>query len=347
VRLAIVGCGQVATGLHLPALRHVRDICVAAVADVDEARARAAADRYHVPQAFRDVTSLLANAQPDAVAVCVPPQYHREVARAVLEAKKHVFIEKPLTLSQVECEELVASAERSGMQAMCGFNYRWHPLIAEARQLISRGALGSVSIVRSAFIARGKFDTMTDHWRNVRREGGGVYWDLAVHHFDLWRFLVGSEAQEICTIGASGSRDDEKATISARMSNGVCAGGVFCYGSNDTNELEIYGSQGCLRLSLYRYDGLEFLPKTRLGSSLATRARKLAGSASRLPRVLLQSPRGGTLLSSYREEWSYFAQHIVNNKPVQCSTLDDGRRAVQMVLAAIESADSGRTCQIN
>src|SRR5438270_12767855 len=94
VRLAIVGCGFVTVDRHLPALRHVPEIDVVALADLDPRRAAEAAESFGLDAATLEVERLLAAPEVDAVAVCTPPASHVELALAALDAGKHVFLEK-------------------------------------------------------------------------------------------------------------------------------------------------------------------------------------------------------------------------------------------------------------
>lgn len=151
MRLAFVGCGRVTTELHLPALRGNADIAVVAFCDVDDARATAVARLVPGARVVADVAALARDPSVDAVAVCTPPSEHALHASVVLDAGKHLFVEKPLALTRADCDAIVARAESSAAMAAVGFNLRQHRLLQAAHEIIARGALGRIDLVRSMF----------------------------------------------------------------------------------------------------------------------------------------------------------------------------------------------------
>src|SRR5437870_7646639 len=110
--VGVVGCGAIASIAHLPALRAL-GVPVVAVADVDESRCAAVASRFSVERRYSTPEDLVADRDVDVVAVCVPPQYHVQVATAALAAGKHVLVEKPVALDLDEAERLRATAAGS------------------------------------------------------------------------------------------------------------------------------------------------------------------------------------------------------------------------------------------
>src|SRR5205807_7757964 len=109
-----------------------------------------------------------------------------------------------------------------------------------------------------------------------RELGGGVFFELAVHHFDLWRFLLRSEVEEVFAVSQSPRWEDETATVTARLANGVLVTSVFSQRTNESNEVEIYGRAGYLRVSCYRFDGLEYVSSSSPPGDVRTRLRQLA-----------------------------------------------------------------------
>ncbi len=141
IKLGLIGCGRAAETLHLPALRWVPEIEVVAVADIDLNRLQRVAERFHIKRRYSNFTALLDDPVVEAIAVCVPPELHGEVALAALDAGKHLFIEKPLALSLEQCDQLIQRATCSSSITMVGFNLRWHRLVRQARTIIQQGVL--------------------------------------------------------------------------------------------------------------------------------------------------------------------------------------------------------------
>jgi myo-inositol 2-dehydrogenase / D-chiro-inositol 1-dehydrogenase len=342
LRLGFIGCGRVTETRHLPALRRLAGVEVVAAADIKQGQLERVAGLFHIKDRYADYQRLLADRSIDAVAVCVPAEFHVEVSLAALDSGKHLFVEKPLALSLEEADRLIERAGRSSRKVTVGFNMRWHRLVCQAREMIQHGALGPLQLIRSVFTAHHE---SIPEWRKRRELGGGVLFEIAVHHFDLWRFLLQSEVEEVFAASHSGEWEDEAATVTARMTNGVLATSVFSELTSGSEEVELYGRTGRLRVSCYDFDGLGYFPRAAYSGDLRTRLRQIAHTLRELPRGIRRMGDGGDFIASYRAEWRHFIDCIQRDTKPQC-TMEDGRRALQVVLAAIESASSGRPVRI-
>jgi predicted dehydrogenase len=344
--LGVIGCGWVTQNWHLPALAALAEVEIVAVADCDEVQADRTADRFGIPHRYRTAHALLAHRQLHAVAVCVPPQYHVEIGLAALDAGKHLFIEKPLALNLGDCDSLVDRAKQASATVMVGFNLRWHRLVRQARVALQSGALGRLSMIRSIFTNGVYQNGRIPEWRRQRVLGGGVLLDMAIHHIDLWRFLLDSEVEEIFVASRSSRWDDETATVTGRMANGILISAVFSAETTESHEMEFYGQSGRLCLSCYRFDGLEWHPRSHASGGMGVRVTRLASKLRTMPHAWAALRHGGDMLGSYRAQWRHFIESIQRREPAGC-TLEDGRRAVQIALAAIESSSCGRPITLN
>jgi myo-inositol 2-dehydrogenase / D-chiro-inositol 1-dehydrogenase len=345
VRLGVIGCGIVAVRGHLPALRAVPEIEVVAAADVEPDRLRGVADAFQIPRRYADPAALLADPEVEAVAVCVPARLHVEVALAALAAGRHVFLEKPIALSLADADCLISRARDSSLTVLMGFNLRQHRLVREAWRLLRQGIVGRVELVRSVLASNTRSHDDAPAWRKRRELGGGEFFETAVHHFDLWRFLLDTDIEEISATSHSTEWEDEAAAVTARLANGALATAMFSTRTTDTNALEIYGQEGRLSLSLMRFDGLEFWPISKPPGDLPNRLRAFTRTIAALPAAVRRARQGGDFIDSYRSEWRHFAACIREGAPVDC-TLEDGYRALEAILAAIESASKGRAVRV-
>ncbi|MCB8883592.1 Gfo/Idh/MocA family oxidoreductase [Acidisoma cellulosilytica] len=126
LRIGLVGCGVIAQVMHLPFLAELSDrFVIAAVCDVSADLAAACAARYQVAHSATDWRKLL-DLPLDAIMVLTPGS-HAPIAIAAAEAGKHVFIEKPLAFSVAEAEAVLATAARTGVTMMLGYNKRYDP----------------------------------------------------------------------------------------------------------------------------------------------------------------------------------------------------------------------------
>lgn len=338
MRLGLLGCGRAASELHLPALRRVPSVRVVALADPDPGRLRSAAT--HAPGARResDWRAVLDDPAVEAVAVFLPPVLHADAAIAALDAGRHVLIEKPLALSTDECDRVIARARTSDRITMVGFNLRWHRLVQQARALLAAGELGAPLLIRSTFTSGIRLGADAPPWRHDRALGGGVFMEVAVHHFDLWRYLLGAEVSEV---SATASGVDEAAAVWARLDDGTLAIGAFSDVTGGRNEIDVWGRSGQLHLSCFRFDGLEVARAGELyPGSVHTRLKRLGRIVRDAPTVARVIARGGDYVDSYAAEWRAFAGAVRSGRPAGGS-LDDGRRAVAIASAAALSARTG------
>jgi myo-inositol 2-dehydrogenase/D-chiro-inositol 1-dehydrogenase len=338
LKLGIIGCGWATGNLHLPALRRIPGYAVVALADRDLQRAQELGGRFDIRRCCADASEVIADAEVDAVAVCVPPADHADLAIAAINAGKHVFIEKPMTLSIEQADRLVERAAGTDRKVLVGFNLRWHRLVLQAKSMLDEGRFGSISLMRTVFTNALRHDDRIPAWRRDRSLGGGVIQDLAVHHFDLWRFLLSADVQQISVSGRSERWQDEAAVLSARMANGILVSSVFASGTSETHELECYGEAGRLQVSCYRYDGLQQSPER---AGLAGLIRGAYGKAVAWPYAVSRMRCGGEIAGSYDAQWRHFLHCMRTGTRVGC-TVEDGRRAVQLAVAATESLLTGQ-----
>ncbi len=170
--------------------------------------------------------------------------------------------------------------------------------------------------------------------------------DLAIHHFDLMRYLFDADADVIHATSVSGDIEDETALVSMKLSNGILSSSVFSYSSGHANEIEIFGSKGIMKISLYDIGGLEIRHVAVPPGRLINGVRRAADNISQAFDNSAALKHGGIFKESYYREWESFIDSVINDKKVGCG-LEDGSRALEIALAATESADSGAPVKLN
>ena len=121
----------------------------------------------------------------------------------------------------------------------------------------------------------------------------------------------------------------------------VLVSAVLSERANHDVELEICGDAGRLRVSLIRFEGLEYYPGGTMASDPGRRLARLVHFAKELPRALPRIHKSGDYRTSYREQWRHVLDCVRTGAPVQ-STLDEGRTALVAMLAGMESARTGQ-----
>jgi predicted dehydrogenase len=170
-----------------------------AIADEVPGRADAAARQFGAQTAATDWRVLLDDPDIRAISVTAPNFLHREIGVAVVEAGKHLWIEKPVGLNSADALAVARAADAHGVSTAVGFNYRNAPAVAVARELIAAGELGQITHARFYFLS--DYAAHPDgalSWRFQRDRGGnGVLGDLASHGVDLVHHLLGEVSEVV------------------------------------------------------------------------------------------------------------------------------------------------------
>jgi myo-inositol 2-dehydrogenase/D-chiro-inositol 1-dehydrogenase len=306
-----------------------------AAADLDKDLLERVADRFAIPSRYTNVEALLMDQSVDAVAVLVPVAAHVDVAIAVLNAGKHLFLEKPLALSLDEGNRLVQHAKKSSCTVMQGYNLRWHRLVLEGVVTISQGRLGDIKILRSAFTMVKRPLIERPGWRDRPELGGGLLYENAAHHVDLWRFLLQCEVDEVFTVTRSEEADNDVAILTARMTNGAIVSSSIAEKTGSEQSIGVFGSEGHLEIDLYRFDGFHFFPVSSRPGDLRTRLQGITKTLRELPRALLRGGRND-YDDSFQRMWSHFIDCVWQDGMPAC-TLTDGLRALEVIHAAAQS----------
>jgi myo-inositol 2-dehydrogenase / D-chiro-inositol 1-dehydrogenase len=284
LRIGVIGCGQIARAIHLPALARIPDARVAALAEPDDASRAAAAALAPGAATFTDYRELLNAGGLDAAVLCVPPHLHAPCAIAAFEAGLHVYVEKPLATSVAEGAHVVDAWRRARTIGMMGFNFRFHPQIERIRQRIGDGDIGSPLGVRSVF-------TILPHelpeWKRTRATGGGVLLDLASHHVDLVQHLLADAVVRVYATTRSHRGEGDHAAVQLELASGTMAQIFVSLGSVDENRMEIIGTAGKLVMDRTELLRPGHVPATQRGARGARLRRALAALE---PRLVLRSP---------------------------------------------------------
>ena len=160
------------------------------ICDTDRARLDEYAQRYPQAQLTRDFGDLLADDEVEAVVIATPVPTHHELAKAALEAGKHVFVEKPPAMRVEEMEELVALAEARDLVLMPGHLLLYHPGLRKVKELVDTGELGEVACVYGNRQNLG-----------VIRSNENALWSLGVHDLSVILWLLGEEPSEAVAHG--------------------------------------------------------------------------------------------------------------------------------------------------
>ena len=336
IGIGLVGCGHIARAVHLKILARMPGARVVAVAEPDERSRAAALGEVPIARGFRDYRDLLKDPAIEAVVVSLPTGLHAEAGVAAFEAGKHVYLEKPLATDADGGRAVLSAWRRGGRVGMIGFNYRFNRLFLDAARILATGEVGEPVAVRSIFASAPR---ELEGWKAERARGGGVLLDLASHHVDLLRFLFGEEVVEVDCGLRSVRTEDDTASLQLRLSGGMLVQSLFSHCAADEDRFEIYGERG--KVTVERGRGLAAIVDRGRRETRRADTIRHAWASSRNIRYGFEKFRA----FGHEPSWAHaFARFLtsVRGETVASPDLEDGWRSLEVVLAAEESARSGR-----
>ena len=327
--------GGAAHSLHIPALSQLRDrIRVRAVFDIDHDKATAAAAHFPGAQVVADFDELLESSDVDAIAILTPPGTHAALAGRAIRAGKHVLIEKPLCTSPEEAMELAELARSAGVRAAVGHNLRFHRLVLRAAAALREGVLGELLQIETHWNSPANG---LANWQNDRAQGGGVLFDLGVHHIDLARFLTSSEFAELSAITESHGSDDLRARASGILAGGVRFNALWSKGSQAIHTVRLTGADATLEFSIYNALSWKITP--------AAPAQRLRTAAEDFLHAVQDRKAGGDSGTSYRHEWLDFAESVRTGRAPACP-IEDAAKNISACEALAASAAKNMAIEV-
>jgi len=214
-----IGAGDFSTRMLMPAFKHA-DAILAVVASNGGVSATMAGRRHGFQRATSDVQSILTDSGVDTVVVATRHASHADLVVRSLEAGKHVFVEKPLALTQADLARVDAAARASLGMLCVGFNRRFAPHVVHAREVLATrvGPLALTITINAGAIPR-------LHWTQDPAVGGGRIVGEACHFIDLARHLVGSPIRrlQVLTAEQAGATVDDICLLQLRFGDGSVA----------------------------------------------------------------------------------------------------------------------------
>jgi predicted dehydrogenase len=198
VRWGILSTANIGVEKVIPGMQQGEYCEITAIASRDLGKAQAAAEQLGIPKAYGSYEELLADPQVEAVYNPLPNHLHVPWSIKVIEAGKHVLVEKPIGLTSSEGQELVDAAKaHPKLKVMEAFMYRHHPQWQRAKQLVSEGKIGELRTIQTFF---SYFLLDPDNVRNKADIGGGGLMDIGCYCISLSRFIFDVEPERVCGI---------------------------------------------------------------------------------------------------------------------------------------------------
>ncbi len=247
VNVAVIGAGRIGR-VHAENLAYrIPAAKLVAIADVIADAAQKLASDLGVPQVTQDYHQVLSDKQVNAVVICSSTDTHAQIMEDAAQAGKHIFCEKPIALDLAKINHTLSIVDKSGVLLQVGFNRRFDPSFKRVHDMVAAGDIGEPHLLRIT-----SRDPAPPPLAYVK-VSGGIFLDMTIHDFDMARFLMGSEVEEVYAAGAvlvdpeiGRAGDLDTAVITLRFANGAI--GVIdnsrkaVYGYDQ--RVEVFGSKG-------------------------------------------------------------------------------------------------------
>ena len=330
LHVGIVGAGRIGK-VHAETLAfRLPEVRTLAIADVNREAAQALAARCGIPTVAETGEQIFTNPEIEAVLICSSTDTHADFIVRAAQAGKHIFCEKPISQNLGQIDRALSAVKQAGVKLQIGFNRRFDANFMRVRQAVVSGEIGIPRLMH--IISRDPAPPPISYVR----VSGGMFLDMTIHDFDMARFLIGDEVEEIYTAGAvmvdpeiGAAGDLDTALIVLRFKNGVIAtidnSRQAAYGYDQ--RVEILGSAG----------------KIETANCYANQAVVSTGKEVR--RDLPMNFFMDRYTESFAAELRAFVEAVRENRPTPVTGID-GRVPVVMGLAARKSYDEHRPVRL-
>ena len=337
VRVVIIGAGFVGK-IHADAYQQIDDAKVVAVVDSNEEKGRALADSNNAVFCG-EIEKCADEVEFDSVDICVPTYLHRDLVFRVAKMKKHIFCEKPMALTLSDADSMIDVVKTTGCHAMIGHVVRFGVEYSKIREIVTSGDLGTPL---HAFCQRlaSLPDWHSNSWGTDEESSGGAALDLHIHDLDYLIWLFGKPVF-VTAQGVYNPSIIEKGGfvhidtcvefedgMHGFAEGGWAFGGAFPF----TKIVRVLCEKGTVEFTFRSGKNIENRSdNTELSIYMNDGAVESVGLEPKDPFV---------------SELEYFVHCVRTNSPVTISTFEDGRKALALALAAIESAKERKTVEV-
>jgi UDP-N-acetyl-2-amino-2-deoxyglucuronate dehydrogenase len=251
LNFGLIGCGRVAPR-HAESLRNLDGACLAAVADVQESRARRFAHDYGT-EAYTDYRRLLDRPDIDVITICTPSGLHAGMAIAALQAGKHVLVEKPMALALSDADAMLAASRAARRKLGVVLQNRYNPPMQDLRRAVDEGRLGRLLLGNATVRWYRPQEYYEDGWHGTWAMDGGALMNQSIHHIDALQWLLGEPASVTAYTATLAHRMEAEDTGIALIrfrsgALGVVEGSTITYPENLEGSVALFGEHGSVKI---------------------------------------------------------------------------------------------------
>jgi glucose-fructose oxidoreductase len=258
IGVALIGLGYYSTDLLAPALENTKHCYLAGIVTGTPSKAESWKSKYNIPDKniynYQNFDQIADNPDIDVVYIVLPPSMHKEYVIRGANAGKHVWCEKPMAITEQECQEMIDACKKNKKSLAIGYRLHHEPNTQAWRKIIREKQLGKV---KSVGCAAGYFDSRTNHWKQNKAMGGGALYDMGVYSIQGARLGSGMEPVAVLEGKTSTTRPeiykdglDETAVAKLEFPGGVIANIKTSFGES-INYLDVDCEKGQIKMSPY------------------------------------------------------------------------------------------------
>lgn len=329
LNVGVIGLGLIGS-LHVRVMRQLPNVRLVAVADANPVRARAISEEQQCCS-YSDYRELLARKDIDAVSICVPDTYHREVSVAAALSGKHILLEKPLAATTAEAIEIIEAVRATGVRMMVAHILRFDPRYVQLHDALTSGEIGEPIHLR----LRRQNPALT-----ARRLGGSVpiLQYLGVHDADLIRWYASSDVERVYAqrVSKSNSRPSAEDAIIALLTfkNGAIGTIELSWALPHNFPSGIYASAEVVGTK-----GAGYVNILDQGLCICT------AEGIKYPDTLHWPEVNGQIVGDLRDEIAHFVDRTLDGREYAVSN-SDALAAVRIIEACAESIDRNQPVQL-
>ncbi len=329
LRYAVVGLGHIAQVAVLPAFAHAKKNSeLVALVSGDQEKLKKLGRKYGVKQLvpYEGYDELLKSGEVDAVYIALPNNLHRDYTVRAAHAGVHILCEKPLAVTEKDCEQMIRAADEGKVKLMTAYRLHFEAANMKVVEMARTGKLGDVRIFNSTFCMQVKAgDT------RVRTEtGGGTLYDIGIYCINAARYIFRSEPVEVLAMSATG--DDPRFTEVEEMTSAILrfpgeriAAFTSSFGASKASTYQIVGTRGTLRVDpAYEYAG-----EIKLNITVNDKKQK----------------REFAKRDQFAAEIAYFSECVLNDREPEPSG-SEGLADVRVIAALYRSAKTGKPVKL-
>jgi myo-inositol 2-dehydrogenase/D-chiro-inositol 1-dehydrogenase/scyllo-inositol 2-dehydrogenase (NAD+) len=335
VRICLVGAGRAGMVHAKNVVHYIQSAVLVALVDTNQKALEESGRELGMKNLYTDYREALTRDDVEAVIIVTPTFTHAEIACYAAQNKKHIMLEKPMALSPGECDRINDATKNNAVKLQIGFMRRFDMAFTKAKAIIDTGEMGRVMIIKST----GRGPGLPPPWAYDLSRSNGMLAEVNSHDFDSIRWLVGSDYERVYAqaenFKCQGLRKEypnfyDNAVVNVRLKNGSLGfvDGTCPAGYGYDARVEILCEKGLIQIGDFKEPGFTWVKGDGTTVHSAFRSWR------------------DRFKDAYLAEMEHFVRAILNDSE-PCVTGEDGKKAVEVVIAANKSIQTGIPIQLD